>query len=143
MFTACLDWREERKVDTIDEWWPTTRAAKALMSYYPWETQEGAKGDRVLAMDWYASIDPQALMAAFEYEDLINFHIYVQEYWVKRGEANSERLGRPITDFVIMFNLEGLATRHLFGPCMSFVQECFKMDEMYYVSRSCCLTPPL
>jgi hypothetical protein len=54
----------------------------------------------------YARIDPVAMMSAFAHEDLVLFHVYAMELGLAECTKISERLNRPVTDMVYLFNLE-------------------------------------
>lgn len=97
-----------------------------------------AQGDRIVILDAYGTVHPDAFVAAFDMADCVNFHIYVQEDTAHRAEQLSTRLGRPVTDWIIVFNLAGMTLRHVYGPLMTFVTDTLKIDEAHYPETLAC-----
>lgn len=141
MLKKCLAWRQEKKVDTINDWFEPSEEHKRFHAYYPFAGSDEygfGKMGRPVNFDHYPLIDPDTVLQSFERDTLVVSHIWQMERCLDWAAQSSDKEGRPITDQVFVFNMQGMALRHLRGDVVDMIKQCFAIDENYYPEVVAC-----
>jgi hypothetical protein len=79
-----------------------------MIAYYPAQDYGFSPDGHPVLLDHFPLSDPNAVVSAFGVEEVINFHIWAMERQLRLCEESSDKLGRPVTDAIFVFNMNGL-----------------------------------
>ncbi|XP_004604196.2 SEC14-like protein 5 [Sorex araneus] len=129
MLCRSLSWRELHRVDLLLQSW---RPPALLQEFYAggWHYQD-TEG-RPLYILRLGHMDTKGLMKAVGEDVLLQHVLSVSEEGQKRCEGNSRQLGRPISSWTCLVDLEGLNMRHLWRPGVKALLRMIEVVEGNY-----------
>ncbi|XP_044534196.1 SEC14-like protein 5 [Gracilinanus agilis] len=129
MLCQSLSWRKQHQVDYILQTW---RPPPLLEEFYAggWHYQD--RDGRPLYILRLGQMDTKGLMKAVGEEALLRHILSVNEEGQKRCEENTNQLGRPISSWTCLVDLEGLNMRHLWRPGVKALLRMIEVVEDNY-----------
>jgi len=132
LFRRMIDWRVREHVDTIlDDFTPP----QVLMEYVPSAILHGLdhEGDPIY-LERAGATDAASLLKRFGHDHLIQHIVWLRELcgrgkWIQDHE---ERMGRPITQVTIVYDLAGLNARHMRPGVLHFFEHMMRLTQDYY-----------
>jgi hypothetical protein len=130
MLKENLKWREDNKIDSIDEWFGQTEKGKALIKMWPQMAYGFTEQHHPVLMEHMMVLDPPEVFAVYSQQECVNYHIWVMERELQRMHDKSEELGSPVTKVIMCQNSSGLAFKHF--PVLEVLKELANVDEKNY-----------
>ncbi|XP_051692263.2 SEC14-like protein 5 isoform X2 [Oryctolagus cuniculus] len=129
MLCQSLSWRKQHQVDVLLETW---RPPALLQEFYAggWHYQD--VDGRPLYILRLGQMDTKGLMKAVGEEALLQHVLSINEEAQKRCERNSRQLGRPISSWTCLLDLDGLNMRHLWRPGVKALLRMIEVVEANY-----------
>ncbi|KAM9100606.1 SEC14-like protein 5 isoform X1 [Sarcophilus harrisii] len=129
MLCQSLNWRKQHQVDYILQTW---RPPPLLEEFYAggWHYQD--RDGRPLYILRLGQMDTKGLMKAVGEEALLRHILSVNEEGQKRCEEHTNQLGRPISSWTCLVDLEGLNMRHLWRPGVKALLRMIEVVEDNY-----------
>ncbi|XP_072464320.1 SEC14-like protein 5 isoform X2 [Notamacropus eugenii] len=129
MLCQSLNWRKQHQVDYILQTW---RPPPLLEEFYAggWHYQD--RDGRPLYILRLGQMDTKGLMKAVGEEALLRHILSVNEEGQKRCEEHTNQLGRPISSWTCLVDLEGLNMRHLWRPGVKALLRIIEVVEDNY-----------
>ncbi|XP_048199247.1 SEC14-like protein 4 [Perognathus longimembris pacificus] len=128
MLRKHMKFREQQDLDHILTWQPSEVVqlydSGGLCSY----DYEGCP----VWFDIIGTLDPKGLLLSASKQELIRKRIRVCELLLHQCDLQSQKLGRKIETFVMVFDMEGLSLRHLWKPAVEVYQQFFAIIEANY-----------
>lgn len=132
LFRRMVAWRIDNDVDTIlQDYTPPP----VLMDYVPSAILHGLDHDGdPIYLERAGATDAASLLKKFGQKTLIHHLIWLRELcgrgeWIKDHE---ERMGRPITQVTIVYDLAGLNSRHMRPGVLPFFGTMMRLTQDYY-----------
>ena len=132
LFRAMIKWRIENDIDTIME---TYEPPKLLLNYLPSAILAGydREGDPIY-LERGGVMDGHGLLNRYGREKLMKHIIWSRERasrgrWIKDYER---KMGRPPTRLTIVYDLQGLNSRHLKPGVLPFLNESMRVTQQRY-----------
>jgi len=132
LFRRMVLWRIDYGVDTIlQDYTPPP----VLMDYVPSAILHGLDHDGdPIYLERAGATDAASLLKQFGHKALIHHLIWLRELcgrgdWIKDHE---ERMGRPITQVTIVYDLSGLSSRHMKAGVLPFFGHMMRLTQDYY-----------
>lgn len=123
---ATLEWRRDNEIDTLLEWFPASDVGKQILAYWPTQEMGIAPNGMPVVCEQMTLLDPSVLLAAFDGEDLLDFHFFIME----RGLLRCERAG--VAGEMVIQNLAGLGMHHLHQPALDLAKRMLALDSAHY-----------
>uniref|UniRef100_A0A670YGX1 SEC14 like lipid binding 5 n=1 Tax=Pseudonaja textilis TaxID=8673 RepID=A0A670YGX1_PSETE len=129
MLCQSLAWRKQYQVDYILQTW---RPPSLLEEFYAggWHYQD--KDGRPLYILRLGQMDTKGLVKALGEESLLRHVLSINEEGQRRCEENTNLLGRPISSWTCLVDLEGLNMRHLWRPGVKTLLRIIEVVEDNY-----------
>ncbi|KAM4820318.1 SEC14-like protein 5 [Thomomys bottae] len=129
MLCQSLSWRKQHQVDLLLQTW---RPPDPLQEFYAggWHYQD--IDGRPLYILRLGHMDTKGLMKAVGEEALLRHVLSVNEEGQKRCEGITKQLGRPISSWTCLLDLEGLNMRHLWRPGVKALLRMIEVVEDNY-----------
>lgn len=132
LFRSMIQWRIDQNVDAIlEDYTPP----QVLLDYCPSAILHGLdkEGDPIY-LERAGATDASGLLRRFGHSALIKHVVWLRELcgrgaWVQDHEA---RMGRPITQATIVYDLAGLNSRHMRPGVLPFFIHMMQLTEKYY-----------
>ncbi len=131
MLKANLQWRDEKKVDSVLDWFAASEAGKKLLSFFP-NQPFGSAGGVPLVLEHMTLLDPAEVLETFSLDDLVTLHIYLVERDLLKCYEMSCESNKAITEVTIVENMQGLGFRHLASNCIEMLKALLAVDEANY-----------
>ncbi|XP_054310864.2 SEC14-like protein 5 isoform X3 [Pongo pygmaeus] len=129
MLRQSLSWRKQHQVDLLLQTW---QPPALLEEFYAggWHYQD--IDGRPLYILRLGQMDTKGLMKAVGEEALLRHVLSVNEEGQKRCEGSTRQLGRPISSWTCLLDLEGLNMRHLWRPGVKALLRMIEVVEDNY-----------
>ncbi|XP_070940189.1 SEC14-like protein 5 isoform X2 [Macaca nemestrina] len=129
MLCQSLSWRKQHQVDLLLQTW---QPPALLEEFYAggWHYQD--IDGRPLYILRLGQMDTKGLMKAVGEEVLLRHVLSVNEEGQKRCEGSTRQLGRPISSWTCLLDLEGLNMRHLWRPGVKALLRMIEVVEDNY-----------
>ncbi|XP_011885801.1 PREDICTED: SEC14-like protein 5 isoform X2 [Cercocebus atys] len=129
MLCQSLSWRKQHQVDLLLQTW---QPPALLEEFYAggWHYQD--IDGRPLYILRLGQMDTKGLMKAVGEEVLLRHVLSVSEEGQKRCEGSTRQLGRPISSWTCLLDLEGLNMRHLWRPGVKALLRMIEVVEDNY-----------
>lgn len=132
LFRLMIEWRIDNSVDTILE---TYKPPKTLLHYLPSAILAGydRDGDPIY-LERGGVCDIAELLRLYGRERLMKHIIWSREL-ASRGrwiEEYERKMGRPPTRLTIVYDLQGLNSRHIKAGVLPFLNESMRMTQQRY-----------
>ncbi|XP_044514812.1 SEC14-like protein 3 isoform X1 [Gracilinanus agilis] len=128
MLRKHVAFRKQEDLDNILSWQPP----KVLQLYdaggFCGYDREGCP----VWLDITGNIDPKGLIYSTSKEELIKKRTQILEFLLRECELQSEKLGKKIETFLIVFDLENLGLKHLWKPATEVYQEFFSILDQNF-----------
>jgi len=132
LFRDMIEWRLANNIDTIlDDY----RPPKVLFDYLPSAILKGydRDGDPIY-LERGGAMDGYGLLQKYGQERLMKYICWSRELafrgrWINEYERD---MGRPPTRLTIVYDLEGLSTRHMKSGVFPFLNECMMLTQRRY-----------
>ncbi|EHH60144.1 SEC14-like protein 5 [Macaca fascicularis] len=127
MLCQSLSWRKQHQVDLLLQTW---QPPALLEEFYAggWHYQDIGRPLYILRL---GQMDTKGLMKAVGEEVLLRV-LSVNEEGQKRCEGSTRQLGRPISSWTCLLDLEGLNMRHLWRPGVKALLRMIEVVEDNY-----------
>lgn len=132
LFRLMIEWRIDNSVDTILE---TYRPPKTLLHFLPSAILAGydREGDAIY-VERGGVCDCAGLLQRYGRERLMKHIIWSRELasrgrWIQEYER---KMGRPPTRLTIVYDLQGLNSRHMKAGVLPFLNESMRMTQQRY-----------
>eukprot|EP01119_Soliformovum_irregulare_P009024 TRINITY_DN22135_c0_g1_i1.p1 TRINITY_DN22135_c0_g1~~TRINITY_DN22135_c0_g1_i1.p1 ORF type:complete len:391 (-),score=90.24 TRINITY_DN22135_c0_g1_i1:13-1185(-) len=134
-----MQWRQDKKLDTILEWFPESPYFESLIAYFPSGNHGVDKRGIPVYIERIGSVNPQSLVDIVPKEDLLNLHYYTMELSEKERDEALEKLADPaggIVDpggVIYLEDMSGFSiSTHFYAPAIPIALEALKGDETHY-----------
>ncbi|XP_040829327.1 SEC14-like protein 5 [Ochotona curzoniae] len=129
MLCHSLSWRKQHQVDLLLQTW---RPPALLEEFYAggWHYQD--IDGRPLYILRLGQMDTKGLMKAVGEEVLLQHVLFINEEAQRRCEGSSKLLGRPISSWTCLLDLDGLNMRHLWRPGVKVLLRMIEVVEANY-----------
>ncbi|KAL0272928.1 UNVERIFIED_CONTAM: hypothetical protein PYX00_005734 [Menopon gallinae] len=129
MLSQSLIWRKKHAVDRIlSEYAPP----QVVKDYFPGGWHHEDKDGRPLYILRLGQMDVKGLLKSIGEEGLLKLTLAVCEEGLKLMEDATRRLGRPISTWTLLVDLEGLNMRHLWRPGIRALLRIIEIVEANY-----------
>lgn len=131
-FRKMVDWRLQNDIDRVlEEYTPPP----ILLDYCPSAVLHGLDydGDPIY-LERAGATDASGLLRRFGHDALMKHVVWLRELcgrgkWI---QSHEERMGRPITQVTIVYDLAGLNTRHMSPGVLPFFSDMMSLTRKYY-----------
>ncbi|KAM4827467.1 SEC14-like protein 4 [Thomomys bottae] len=128
MLRKHVKFREQQDLDHILTWQPSE-----VIQLYDSGGLSGYDYDGCpVWFDIIGTTDPKGLLLSASKQELIRKRTKICELLLHHCHLQSQKLGRKIETFVIVFDMEGLSLRHLWKPAVEVYQQFFAIIEANY-----------
>lgn len=132
LFREMIEWRLDNDIDTIlDEY----KSPKVLFDYLPSAILAGydKEGDPIY-LERGGAMDGHGLLTKYGQERMMKHICWSRELafrgrWINDYEKD---LGRPPTRLTIVYDLQGLSSRHMKAGVFPFLNECMMLTQRRY-----------
>lgn len=124
-----LTWRKQHKVDFLLDTW---ERPQLLQDYYTGGWHYHDKDGRPLYVLRLGQMDTKGLVRALGEEVLLKQVLSINEEGLRRCEENTRVLGRPVSCWTCLVDLEGLNMRHLWRPGVKALLRIIEVVEANY-----------
>ncbi len=132
MFKNFLQWRKEKKVDIIDEYFHFDEILK-IKKIYPHGYHKTDKLGRPIYIELISKIDLDELFKTTTDDRLVLYYIQEYERLMKyRFPCCSKMMGKIIDQSFTILDLEGIGVSNLFGRTKKFLQIATSIGQDYY-----------
>lgn len=133
-----IDWRIQNNIDSImEDYTPPA----VLLDYYPSAILHGLDHDGdPIYLERAGATDASSLLKRFGHDGLIKHIVWLRELcgrgeWIQEHEA---RMGRPITQVTIVYDLAGLNARHMKSGVLPFFAAMMQLTQgMSHIAVVC------
>lgn len=129
MLSQSLMWRKKHQVDRILSEYQTP---KVVTDYFPGGWHHHDKDGRPLYLLRLGQMDVKGLMKAIGEEGLLQLTLHVCEEGLQLMEEATRALGKPISTWSLLVDLEGLNMRHLWRPGIRALLRIIEIVEANY-----------
>ena len=129
MLCASLVWRKKRQVDKILS---TYNPPEVVQKYYPGSWLNHDKDGRPVYMLMVGQMDLKGYVRSIGQEGLVKLTLHVCEQGLKKAEEATKKFSKPITQWTLLLDLDGLNMRHLWRPGIKAVLHIIEMVEANY-----------
>lgn len=129
MVVNSLLWRKQHNVDKIlHEFEPPP----VLVKYFPGSWHHNDKEGRPLFILRLGQMDIKGLLRAVGLEAIVKFTLSICEQGLLKTAEATNRLGKPISAWTLLVDLEGLSMRHLWRPGVQCLLRIIETLEAHY-----------
>ncbi|XP_034134791.1 protein real-time isoform X2 [Drosophila guanche] len=113
MLRDSLQWRKEHRIDALLEEY--TKPA-VVVEHFPggWHHQD--KDGRPIYILRLGHMDVKGLLKSLGMEGLLKLALHICEEGIQKINESAERLDKPVLNWSLLVDLEGLSMRHLWRP---------------------------
>ncbi|KAK2726958.1 SEC14-like protein 1 isoform X2 [Artemia franciscana] len=129
MLSQSLVWRKKYQVDKILSEYQIPRVIK---EYFPGSWHHTDKDGRPLYLLCLGQMDVKGLVKSVGEEGLLKLTLHTCEEGLRLCEEATERLGKPISSWTLLADLEGLNMRHLWRPGVQTLLRIIEIVEANY-----------
>ena len=129
MLCASLVWRKKRQVDKILS---TYNMPEVVQKYYPGSWLNHDKDGRPVYMLMVGQMDLKGFVRSIGQEGLVKLTLHICEQGLKKAEEATKKFSKPITQWTLLLDLDGLNMRHLWRPGIKAVLHIIEMVEANY-----------
>ncbi|XP_012563299.1 SEC14-like protein 5 [Hydra vulgaris] len=129
MLKNSLHWRRTHHVDTIlDTWKPPDQ----LLEYYPGGWHYNDKEGRPVYIVRLGTMDFKGLLKTVGEDGFVKHVVSINEEGLKKCREATEIYAKPITNWTLIIDLEGLSMRHLWRPGVRAVLRIIEVVQANY-----------
>lgn len=142
MLCQSLVWRKKYQVDRILSTYEMPKVAK---DYFPGGWHHYDKDGRPLYILKVGQMDVKGHLKSIGEEGVLKLTLHICEEGLKRTEAATLRMGRPISTWSCLLDLDGLNMRHLWRPGIKALLRIIEIVEANYpetMGRVLIVRPP-
>ncbi|KAH8255761.1 hypothetical protein KR038_010021 [Drosophila bunnanda] len=113
MLCDSLRWRQEHRIDTLLEEY--TKPA-VVVEHFPGGWHHHDKDGRPVYILRLGHMDVKGLLKSLGMEGLLRLALHICEEGIQKINESAERLEKPVLNWSLLVDLEGLSMRHLWRP---------------------------
>ncbi|CAI5446459.1 unnamed protein product [Caenorhabditis angaria] len=129
MVHASLIWRKQHNVDKILEEWTVPTVIK---QYFPGCWHNSDKEGRPLYILRFGELDTKGMLRSCGAENLVKLTLSICEDGLQRTAEATTKLGKPISFWSLLIDLDGLSMRHLWRPGVQCLLKIIEIVEANY-----------
>ncbi|XP_022234796.2 protein real-time [Drosophila obscura] len=113
MLCDSLQWRKEHRIDALLEEY--TKPA-VVVEHFPGGWHHHDKDGRPIYILRLGHMDVKGLLKSLGMEGLLRLALHICEEGIQKINESAERLDKPVLNWSLLVDLEGLSMRHLWRP---------------------------
>ncbi|KAG8233618.1 hypothetical protein J437_LFUL001029 [Ladona fulva] len=129
MLSSSLAWRRKMNVDAI---LAVYEQPKAVKEFFPGGWHHSDKEGRPLYLLRLGQMDVKGLIRAIGEHGLLNLTLHICEEGLQLTEEATLALGRPVSTWALLVDLDGLNMRHLWRPGIKALLSIIEVVESNY-----------
>jgi len=129
MLKNSLHWRRQHHVDTILETW---NPPDNLLEYYPGGWHHFDREGRPVYIIRLGSMDFKGLLKTVGEDGFVKQVVSINEEGIKRCREATDIFKKPITNWTLIVDLDGLSMRHLWRPGVRALLKIIEVVEANY-----------
>ncbi|XP_001365475.1 SEC14-like protein 4 [Monodelphis domestica] len=128
MLRKHVEFRKQEDLDNILKWQPPEVLQLYDAGGFCGYDREGCP----IWLDITGNMDPKGLIYSTSKEALIKKRTQILEFLLRECELQSEKLGKKIETFLMVFDIENLSLKHLWKPATEVYQEFFSILDQNF-----------
>lgn len=129
MLLESLKWREEHEVDNLLY---NYHHSAVISKYFPGGWMDFDVDGRPLYVLRLGTMDVKGLLKSIGEEGLLKLTLHICEEGLKKMEEQTKKHGRPIWNWCLLVDLDGLCMRHLWRPGVKALLRIIETVEKNY-----------
>ncbi|KAM7352386.1 real-time isoform 2-T2 [Cochliomyia hominivorax] len=113
MLKDSLNWRKEHDIDSLLTEYKTP---SVVTEHFPGGWHHYDKDGRPIYILRLGHMDVKGLLKAIGTEGFLKLALHICEEGIQKINESAENLGKPVLDWCLLVDLEGLSMRHLWRP---------------------------
>ncbi|EDW63469.1 protein real-time [Drosophila novamexicana] len=113
MLCDSLKWRREHRIDSLLEEY---HKPAVVVDHFPGGWHHHDKDGRPIYILRLGHMDVKGLLKSLGMEDLLRLALHICEEGIQKINESAERLDKPVLNWSLLVDLEGLSMRHLWRP---------------------------
>ncbi|KNC22721.1 Protein real-time [Lucilia cuprina] len=113
MLRDSLKWRQDNNIDSLLK---DYKAPSVVTEHFPGGWHHYDKDGRPIYILRLGHMDVKGLLKAIGSEGLLKLALHICEEGIEKINESAENLGKPVLDWCLLVDLEGLSMRHLWRP---------------------------
>ena len=110
-----------------------------LWAYWPGRFMGADREGMPVWVERFGHVDPSSLLDTVPDEDLIHFHLWIQEMigqaLRRANDALPEEAQRKVCRHIAIMDLDSLGMKHYHSKGLDLLKQCIKLDESCYPER--------
>uniref|UniRef100_A0A183CJ23 Protein real-time n=1 Tax=Globodera pallida TaxID=36090 RepID=A0A183CJ23_GLOPA len=124
-----LLWRKQHKIDSLlNDFAPPA----VFLKYFPGGWHHNDNQGRPLFILRLGQMDIKGLLRSVGLESIVKFTLLICEQGLNKTAEATHRLGKPISTWTLLVDLEGLSMRHLWRPGVQCLLRIIEIVEAHY-----------
>ncbi|KAI3420019.1 hypothetical protein GPALN_003356 [Globodera pallida] len=129
MVLNSLLWRKQHKIDSLlNDFAPPA----VFLKYFPGGWHHNDNQGRPLFILRLGQMDIKGLLRSVGLESIVKFTLLICEQGLNKTAEATHRLGKPISTWTLLVDLEGLSMRHLWRPGVQCLLRIIEIVEAHY-----------
>ncbi|XP_064554042.1 protein real-time [Drosophila montana] len=113
MLCDSLKWRREHRIDSL---LAEYQKPAVVVDHFPGGWHHHDKDGRPIYILRLGHMDVKGLLKSLGMEDLLRLALHICEEGIQKINESAERLDKPVLNWSLLVDLEGLSMRHLWRP---------------------------
>ncbi|KAL7739114.1 hypothetical protein ACLKA6_013727 [Drosophila palustris] len=113
MLCDSLKWRREHRIDNLLQEYSKP---SVVIEHFPGGWHHHDKDGRPIYILRLGHMDVKGLLKSLGMEDLLRLALHICEEGIQKINESAERLDKPVLNWSLLVDLEGLSMRHLWRP---------------------------
>ncbi|KAL3070387.1 hypothetical protein niasHT_032177 [Heterodera trifolii] len=124
-----LLWRKQHKIDSLlDDFVPPA----VFKKYFPGGWHHNDSEGRPLFILRLGQMDIKGLLRSVGLQSIVKFTLSICEQGLNKSAEATHRLGKPISTWTLLVDLDGLSMRHLWRPGVQCLLRIIEIVEAHY-----------